>query len=291
MNFEKFKDIIRNILAIVLIFYISIALIFFTILNVTKNYINKEKIENIVNKIDLNSIISENAEMNNIKNVLIDTGLNNETVDKFLSSQNVKEFEGHAISNIVYDILSKGDIDYKFDGEQISNLIYNNIDELKNSSQYNQVSKKVEEKLPTLVDNANGMLDKVSEKLQNSSSFTKYKNYINQLFKIFDIMYSNIVNIILILIIASFILMLMFIRKKISTSFKLVGISFIIASILLIIFTNLLSRIFAFTKFDELIKIVANDFTRYYVLYFIISIVLIIINIIAYIIRNRKTNL
>lgn len=291
MKSGKIRTIISNILVIVLMIYISIGIIFYSLLSISKNYINKDKMQTIVNNIDIASLIKENIEMENIKSELIEIGLSNETVETFLNSDEVKQFEEEVITNIVYDILNKGNIEYKLSSEEINKLIYNNISELRTNNSYNKISEKLELKLPSLVDNANNMLDKIAIKLQNSNTFRRYKGYINNLFKIFDIIYSEPINIIIIFVIISFIILLMLIKKVVYKAFKWIGLSFIVSSIILNLFAFFLEQAFIETKFNNIINLVTNDFKGFCYIYLLIGVILLIIDLIIYIIKNRKKKL
>lgn len=291
MKKQKLRTVISNILTIILVIYISVTLVFYSLLNISKSYISKDKMQNIINNIDIDSIIKENVEMENIKNELIETGLSNETVETFLNSDEVRQFEQDVITNIIYDILNKGNIEYKLSSEEINKLIYNNITELKTNGTYNNLAEKIELKLPSLVDNANKMLDKIAIKLQNSNTFIKYKGYINNLFRVFDLIYSKLVNMIIIGVIISFIALLAIIQKDIYKSFKYIGSSFIMSSIILNLFSLLLKRVFIETKFKDIIKMIMSDFRGDYLIYLLIGIILIIINLIIYIIKKRKNKL
>lgn len=288
MKSEKLRNIISNLLIIILVVYISISVIFYALLNVSKNYINKDKMQNIINNIDIASIIKNNAEMENIKNELIETGLSNETVETFLNSNEVKQFEEEVITNIVYDILNNGNIEYKLSSEEINNLIYDNITELRTNDSYNKIAEKIELKLPSLVDNANTMLDKISIRLQNSDTFIRYKGYINSLFRVFDLLYSKAVNIIIIFVAISFIVLLMLIKKDVSKSFKWIGLAFIFPSIILTLLGFLLKQLFIETELNKVIDLMTNDFNKYSQIYLIIGICFIIINLIIYIIKKRQ---
>lgn len=290
MKHNTLKKIILNILTIILIIYISTSLIFYSLLNVSKNYINKDKMQNIINRIDIASIIKNNVEMENIKNELIDTGLSNKTVETFLNSNEVKNFEEEVITNIIYDILNKGNIEYQLSSDEINKLIYNNITELQTNGSYNKIAKKIELKLPNLVDNANKMIDKISSKLQNSPTFIKYKGYLNNSFKIFDLIYSKFVSFIIICITMSFMLLLMFIKKDMYKSFKWIGTSFVFSSMILIIFSLLLKKMFLETKFNHLIQLLTQDFNRYEYIYLIIGIIFVVINLTIYIIKRKNIN-
>ena len=70
MKYEKIRNVIINFLSIVLVFYIGFTLLFFAILNITKNYVNQEKIENVIDNFDLSNIIKNNVEIDNIKDIL-----------------------------------------------------------------------------------------------------------------------------------------------------------------------------------------------------------------------------
>lgn len=288
MSREKLRKLVSNFLTIILVIYIAIGLLFYSILNISKNYINKDKIQKVINNIDISNIIKNNVEMDNIKNELIDTGLSSETVNDFLNSNEVKKFEEEVITNVIYDILNKGNIEYQLKSDEINKLIYNNISELQTSGTYNKVSEKIESKLPNLVDNVNKMIDKISLKLQNSSTFLKYKSYINKSLKIFDIIYSKLASGLIMFIIITFIILLMLIRKNIYKSFKWLGISFVFSAIILKAFSFLLKKIFFETKFNHIVEVVVKDFNYYHYIYLIIGIILIITNLIIVMIRRKK---
>lgn len=288
MKYKHLKKVLSIILTIILCLYISISMTLFTLLNISKNYVTTEKLENIVNNIDIASIIKNSIEIENIKNELIDAGLSTETVETFLNSKEVKDFENEVIISIFYDILNKGNIEYKLDTDKLNQLIYNNIDELKTSDKYNNIVANVESKLPILEDNVNDIIDKISNKLENSNTFVKYKNYINKLFKVVNIIHSDCINIIFIFVIVSFMLMLIFIRNNITRSLNWLGISFGITAFSLLLFNNILEKIFKNTKINVIFNIVSNDFNNCLFAYIITSIILISVSITIYFIKRKK---
>lgn len=288
MRNKKIQNIILGILTFILIIYISISLTFLTLLNISKNYINKDKLQDKINNINISDIIKNSDEINNIKNELLDIGISNDSIDKLFSSEEVIKYENEVISNVIYDILNKENIEYRLDSNKLNEILYSNIDELKNTDKYNIIKNKIDEKIPILEDNINNLIDKLSNKLQNSNIFMQYKKTINKLLNAFDIIYSDIVNYLIIFVIISFIAMLMFIRLSIYKSLKWIGISFISSSLILYLFKFILSYVFNKLNYQYIFNNLVYDLDKYCVSYLVVAIVLIIINIIVYIIKKRR---
>ena len=116
----------------------------------------------------------------------------------------------------------------------------------------------------------------------------QYKKTINKLLNAFDIIYSDIVNYLIIFVIISFIAMLMFIRLSIYKSLKWIGISFISSSLILYLFKFILSYVFNKLNYQYIFNNLVYDLDKYCVSYLVVAVVLIIINIIVYIIKKRR---
>ena len=116
----------------------------------------------------------------------------------------------------------------------------------------------------------------------------QYKKTINKLLNAFDIIYSDIVNYLIIFVIISFIAMLMFIRLSIYKSLKWIGISFISSSLILCLFKFILSYVFNKLNYQYIFNNLVYDLDKYCVSYLVVAVVLIIINIIVYIIKKRR---
>lgn len=297
---KVFENILLGVLTFLLICYISIGIILVTGLNVSKNYINKDKISNIVNNIDISDVVKKMSgnqyeQLDIIKNELLDIGLSENSFNTLINSDDVQKFSEEIVINVFEQLLSENNIDYQIDENKVRELLQNNIPELQVSDEFvvgveSKITEKIEAKLPILVDKINILVDNLIEKLEGSETFVKYRNYLNESLNIFDIIYSDIVNIILVIIIVSFITLLIYIRKSIYKSLKWISISFFIPAFTLFLINFVKNKLINIESgiIDNVINLIINDFNIYAIIYFIIAIVLIIINLIIYTIKRRK---
>lgn len=296
-----FENILLGILTFFLICYISVGILFITGLNVSKNYINKDKISNIVSNIDISDIFekvsSDNLnQLDFIKKELMDIGLSETSFNEFINSNDVQKFGEELITNVLENILNDNNIDYKIDENKVRELLQNNIPELQINDELvteveSKINEKIESKLPILVDKMNSLIDNLIEKLENSDEFIKYKDYLNKSLGIFDIIYSNVVNVILVTIIMSFIVLLIYIRKNIYKSLKWISISLLIPGLLLNLISLIKNRLINIESsiIDNVINSIINDLKTYGLIYLVVTLMLIVVNIMIYIIKHKKS--
>ena len=291
---EKIEKIILGILTFILIMYVSISLIFLTIFNISKQFLNKDNVEEFISNIDIISILKDELgndfNLNVIKDELINIGVTEEGINEFVNSEDVKQFSSDTINNLFNKITGNTNINYEINKEEIYNLFKNNIDKLesKASIKGELILAKIEKRLPNLVNNINDLLDKVFEKLENSEIFKQYQKYLFKSIGILDFVYSGFITSIIVSIIISFIILLIFIRKSLYKSFKWLVISFAIPAFILAIISTI---IYNFINVDSLLitnicNIINKEIINYSVVYFIISLIFAIINIVMYMIKK-----
>lgn len=296
-----FEKILLCILTFLLICYTSVSVLSITFLNVSKNYINKNNIANVVNNIDISSMIKEvsGSQIEQIEFIRIelkDLGLSEEAFNAFINSDAVREFSEEIIINVLERVLNDQNIDYKIDENRVRELLEKVIPELKVNGDLivdaeQKLNEMIDAKVPILVEKINNLIDSYVEKLENSDTFIKYKNYFNKSLNIFDVIYSKYVYIILTTLIVSYIVLMMYIRKSVYKSLKWISISFLIPSSILYLISLLKNNFIIFTEsgiIGSVIGLIINDFNIYAIIYFILAISLILINIIAFIIKRYK---
>lgn len=294
---ETINKIILGILTFILIIYISSSLIFLSMFNISKKFLNKNNVSEFISNINITDILKDELgnELNEftlIKEDLNDIGITSEGINEFINSEDVKEFSGDVITNIFDKISNNSNIDYKITNEEVTKLFEDNIDKLNISSNISQtqILNKVKDKIPNLVLNINELIDNFCDKLENSEMFQKYESYIFKSIDILDVVYSDLVLFIIIFIIVSFITLLIFIRRSLYKSLKWLSISFIIPSVLFGIISTL---IFSFVNVNNvlvtnMLNIVNRDLINHSLMYFVITFIFVIINVIWYIIKKYK---
>lgn len=294
---DSIEKIVLCILTFILIMYISIGLIIFSSFTISKKFLNSDNVYEFVNNIDIISIFknelgTELKQFNIIEDELNEIGITTDSMNEFVNSEDVKDLGSDIITNMFDKISNNSNIDYKITNDQISELVENNIDKIETKSDISseQLLNKIENKIPNLVLNINQILDKFYDELSNSETIQKYQNYIYKSINVLDIVYSDFVASLIIFVVSSFIILLIFIRKSLYKSLKWLSVSFIIPTI---IFGLISTVIFSFNGIDNLLinsilDIVNKDLIKHSIIYFIISLIFVIINVVAYTIKKYK---
>ena len=120
--------------------------------------------------------------------------------------------------------------------------------------------------------------------MKNSNSFNIYQRYLYRFLSIFDIIYSRVIEAILYIIVSFFVLIMVYIESFSYKSFKFIGISFLIPSVVL----GLMNLILLNMNFSyNFINSILSEFTKYCVTYFITFLFLVTLNIIIYFRRKE----
>lgn len=291
---KKLLDkILLGVLTFLLIIYLSSSLLFLYTLNISKKYVNKNKIVNIVENIDVSKLFKDSAgkeltQITQIKEELLNIGISDESINELLNSQDVKELSTTAITSSINDILTKDNIQYRFDSKKIEDVLNNNLDELDESSnKYNEEKVKLVKKVnDKIVESANELIIRLGEKLQNSETIKNYKNSFYKALTILDFAYSSYIYCLISIIIISFMLLIIYIRKSVVKSLKWIGISFGIAALVLYFIKLFINDILS--SYINISNILEKDFNYYINLSVIVFIILTLIGIIIYVIKKCR---
>lgn len=298
MKFNKNLDkFLLGILTFILILYIASSLVVFSTFNISKKFLNKSNIYQFIDNIDIASIFkgelgNELNEFNIIKEDLNDIGITDEYINQFVNSPDVKKFSNDILINIFDNISNDNNVDYKITNEQLDELVESNITKLETNSniEETELMNKIKKKIPNIVLNINVLLDRLYDKLENSEFVQKYQSFIYNSINVLDIIYSDIIVNLIFFITISFLILLIYIRKSFYKSLKWISISFIAPSILFGIISTI---IYSFINVDNvlinnLLNAINKDLIKHSIIYFIISVVFCVINVIMYVIKKYK---
>lgn len=294
---EKIEKIILNILTLILIVYISLGFTFFSIFNISKKIFNSDNVSEFVSNIDVIELLKDElgnkiVEFSLIENEFKNVGITSEAINEFMNSEDVKEFYSNKIMDIFDGIINNSSFKYIINIDEVTKLIEENIDTLKINSSLSekQLLDKLNSNMPNIVSKINELIDNLCEELENSELFKNYQNYINMSVSFLDIIYSNVVFFIILIIPISFILILLFISKSICKSLKYASISFIITSILLYLSSYIALNYINISNnlINSVINKICNDLNMHSLIYIILTIHIIVINIIIYVIKKER---
>ena len=297
MKKKIIKKIILYILTVILTFYISACLVFFSLFNISEKFFNRDNVYEVINRIDIFSIIkdelgNELTEFDIIQDELEEIGISSSNISEFLETEDVKDFTSKTIVNVMDRIVNKADVDYKVDDAEVYGLIENNIDklELADNVDRNVIVNKIQDKIPSLVLNVNKIIDKVCIKIEESDMFQKYQGYVFKSINILDYIYSDIVEFMIIFTILFFISLLIFIRGDVYKALKWIAMSFLIGAIL-IKGCNIMILLIRIDNslINNIIKVIDNYLLSYFKLYLAFFSIFVIINIIMYFIRKYES--
>lgn len=294
---ERLEKIILSVLTFVLIGYITFNLMLLCIFNISEKFLNKDKVEELINKIDIITILKDELgnevdEILLIENELKDIGVATEGINAFIDSPDVKNFSTNVVSGVFDKIINNNLDNYYIQDSDVSNLIENNIDKLQTNSSLtqSQILEKLNTRVPNLVSNINKLIDKLCEKLETSELLVKYQEYVNMSINVLDIVYSGITYFLIIFTLITFIALLIFIRRDIYKSLKWISISFVIPGLLIFILSYFLINKFIIDNIliNNIIKIIVSGLNGYSFIYISIGAIIVIINIIIYFIKKYR---
>ena len=294
MNKNKLKKLIKYFILCFLVIYISFNIIIISLFNIGKKYINRESVTQIIDKIDINNFIKNKIyneiEYIDIKNELLDCGISEESFYNLINSEELNDYIVSIISNSFDEYLSQKQVNIYFDKSRLEDIVKHNISELDINNKVidedvkERINNKIEEKIPTIVDKANNLIDKYIEKIFSSDKFNRYIKYFYKFFNIFDIIYSKVVEVILYIILLSFILMTSYVNNYSYKSLKYIGVSFLISFIIFFILSLVLTNI---NISYCIIKNILNESIKYSVKFLVFSLILITLNIIIHFRRKE----
>lgn len=292
---ENIEKLILNILTFLLIIYIGVGLIIFSLFNISERFFNKDNVYDFVNKIDIVSILkselgSELSELNFIENELEEMGLTDAKINELVKSEEAKQLGGRIITNMFNKIAKDSNIEYRVTNEQINELVEANINKVSSNIDKEQLLNVIEEKVPNIVLNINGLLDKVYEKIMNSETIQKYQNYMYASINVLGFVYNDFVKYFILFVVISFICLLLFIKKDIYKSLKSLSASFFIPFISFILIRSFVLNSININNalINGICSIIDNELMKHSAIYFAISLSFVVIYLIIYEIKKRK---
>ena len=294
---ENVEKIILGVLTFILVGYITFNLLFLSIFNISEKFLNKDNAADLINKIDIITILKDELsnevnEFLTIENELKDIGVTTEGMNEFINSTDVKNFSTNVVSDVFNKIINNNLDNYYIQDSDVSNLIEDNIDKLQTNSSLtqSQILEKLNTRVPNLVSNINKLIDKLCEKLETSELLVKYQEYVNMSINVLDIVYSGITYFLIIFTLITFIALLIFIRRDIYKSLKWISISFVIPGLLIFILSYFLVNKFIINNIliNNIIKIIVGSLNSYSFIYISIGAIIVIINIIIYFIKKYR---
>lgn len=317
---KGFGKFLLTIITFILSIFLTVTIVLYSIRSMSSHYFEKETINEMINTIDITDLFldsngNEIKQITEIKNELVSAGIPVELTEDFLNSKPVKEATTNiielGIDYVIYDKeiektnISSDDI-YNFFEVNIpmvvSELQEKNIPKSELLTKENQqlILEQLKEKIPVIEEKVNEVLEPAIEELKNTDEYKQLDSYKNKTLRIIDIIqfiYSDTITLILISFIIGCMIMIMISRLSFYKGFKWIGFSFLLSGVILcligifvpIIRTGITDIPYVFRNFvtymlDDIVHICMYDG----ILYFIIAGILIIVNIIIYLILEKR---
>lgn len=303
---EKTKKIILGILKFLCIIMIILDLTIISLKKTSEKYLNEEKINKIINDINVMNLFKDNngkdlKQLEEIKNKISEAGLPSETVDAFIESKPINNYAKESIKTAINNVLE--DKSEKIvTANSLNKLLEKNMStisqEMKEKNVFNseyltienqqKFIDKIKEKTPYIEQRIDEVSNKINEKL-GFNYITKVQTTI----KIFKLLYTKILDIILLLFFIIFLTGIIITRKSLYRSIKYIGISFLLSSFVLLGITMMLKLIKRYiNSYREYASYIIKDLTislnKYVIIYLVIGIILIILNTTIYEIKENK---
>lgn len=307
---ENFKKYSLGFCTFLCILLLICDIVIFSLKDISQKYINEKKINNVMKNIKITDILNsdEDEQLNDIKNKIIESGINKEKINDFIKTDIINDYAGekastaiqNSINNKNEELLKNGEI-YSFFDKNISR-ISEELEEkgisntgIETREKQEEFLNKIEEKSPIIEERINSIANKLYEKINNSN----YVLRLEKIIKILNILYSKVLTLILIFIFIIFSVGIIITRQSFYKSLKWIGISFLSSSCIMYLICNIMNRII--NRFSVLpsvirdfIKYILNDSTiylkKYALVFLIISIILIMLNVVIYFILDKYEN-
>ena len=307
-NIQKF---LLGVLTFMCIVILTIDITCFSLKKVSEKYLKEDKIKEVINDINVLDLFkdengNELEQIKEVKNQIVDAGIPKESIDGFINSKPVNDFAGTVITDSINNISSNKEI---INDKKIYSFLEDNIGAISKELQENNVPKsefltvenqekflnKVKDKTPKIADKINEVSDKIESKF---GSKTNVFLNIEKIIKILKFLYNGVIDVIMIIVFIVFVIGIAITRQSIYKSLKWIGISFLSSGIILYLVSSIIPKLYVY--FDKVptlgnfINPILEDtiglFKNNSIICFIISIVLIISNIIAYYISEKIDN-
>lgn len=319
---KGFGKFLLSIVTFVLMIVLTVDIVVYSVRDMSSHYFKESTIKEMIGTIDVTDLLmdsngNELAPITEIKNELVAAGIPVEVAEELLNSEPVKEVTANVIQvgvdYVIYDKeietpkISSDDV-YKFFEENlpivVKELQENNIpnSELLTEDKQQLILQQIKEKAPIIETKVNEVLEPVLEELKTTDEYQELENYKKEADEALDMIqfvYGTTVTTILLIIGVICMVLIMLSRRSFYKGFKWIGISFIFAGLIIYSITLFMPfikesigevpyvfRNFVSYIFDDIINICRRDG----IVCFVISVILIVINIIGYSIYEKKEN-
>lgn len=292
------KKLLKNILLFILIIITTISIFVYIMLDTTKSLLTKESITNLLKQVDMTELIGNEVE-DKIYEVLEKTGMPKEYADYVLQNDEFKEYVStYVVEGVDYIINDKSlpTLDVKETNDTLISSFYQVIDEAKKNNidvekylteeDQQKIVTKITEYTPEIISKIPEVETIVKNKLNNNEQYQEIINQIKTIQSQLEKIYSY-QPLLLILIIIEFVIIIVLNIKK---AFKNVAFPFGLNALILFIINLLLPQLinkyypeelqFIRSVFDEITNQLMTKWNQIIILYFILFIVLIILQIV-----------
>lgn len=312
-----------SVITFVLVIVLTITIYVGNVLLISENYFKEDTIKKIVSSVNIVDLLKDEdgveiPPVTELKNELVNAGIPVEVFDKIVESDEIQTMMSSLLLTTTdYIIYDKEFNIPKINSDQIYVFVEDNIDDVVRIMQENnvpdsellteekqtQILSTLKTELPVIEEDINEMLKEVEIEIKSLDEYQKAQDYKNKLdngLAIVRFIYSDTVKLILISIIIVLVLLIMLTRRSIYKSLKWIGFSLLLAGGLMYmsgfllpyvkemfisdipyVFVNLINTIF--DNMDSL-------FIRNSMICLPIGLVLIVLNIIIYSIKEKNEN-
>ena len=312
-----------SIITFVLMILLTVVIYTGNVLLISENYFKEDTIKKIVSSVNVVDLLKDEdgveiPPVTELKNELVNAGIPVEVFDKIVESDEIQTMMSSLLLTTTdYIIYDKEFNIPKVNSEQIYIFVEENMDdvvrimqennvpdsELLTEQKQSEILNTLKTKLPVIEEDVNEMLKEVEVEIKSLDEYQKAQDYKNKLdngLAIVRFIYSDTVKLILISIIIVLILLIMLSRRSVYRSLKWIGFSLLLAGGLMYmsglllpyikemfisdipyVFVNLINTIF--DNMDSL-------FIRNSMICLPIGLVLIVLNIIIYSIKEKNEN-
>ncbi|MBE6159694.1 MAG: hypothetical protein E7157_01450 [Lactobacillales bacterium] len=309
---EKIKKFLLAILTFICMLVLMTDIVLFSLKKTSEKYLKEEKIKEIVENINVIDLFKDKdgkelEEFTQIKDKIVDSGIPKEAVDSFINSDPVNKYASDTINKAIDNVLENKQ-EKVIDSNSLNTFFENNMDSISKELQEKNVPKseyltkenqqkilnKIKEKTPYIEEKIDAVSNKISEKLGFD-----YTLKISKMINLFELLYTKLLDFLLIIVFIIFIMGICITRQSIYKSLKWIGITFVSSSIILYCISFIIPKIYKYIDkvpvgFNTMIKKALEDSSKninsYGLIYLIIGVILTVINIVIYYILLKREN-
>lgn len=321
MKVLKFiSKVLLFILSIIFSIILIVDIVAYNTRDITSKFISEEQIKKCISNINILDLFkdengNELEEITKVKQELINVGLPVETVEAFINSEPVKQATTDVTMLVVDYIFYNKQIEtFKIEKEQILTFVEQNMNVIVSEMQEHNIPNSdlitdekqekilsvIEENLPIIEENINKITATLEETIKGTDEYQEvieYQNKVEEILNIIRYIYSDAITTILLVIAIVCIIGIIICRLSPYCYLKWLGIISLLSGSILYLFNIGIDKLNMFANeipymFKNLYFMFINDskqlFINNSIPYFIISTILITLNIIIYYILDRR---